>query len=68
VSTHPINTRYGFGGGFLGGYTDISVSSDGQVHALWLRTVRYSSIVEIGLKMKQAVGSRNQALEELGSI
>jgi hypothetical protein len=35
VSTHPINTRYGFGGGFFGDYTDLSVGSDGQFHALW---------------------------------
>ena len=35
MSTHPINTRYGFGGGFFGDYTDISVGSDGLVHALW---------------------------------
>jgi hypothetical protein len=35
VSTHPINTQYGFGGGFFGDYTDISVGSDGQFHALW---------------------------------
>jgi hypothetical protein len=35
VSTHPINTRYGFGGGFFGDYTDLSVGSDGTFHALW---------------------------------
>jgi hypothetical protein len=35
VSTHPINTRYGFGGTFFGDYTDLSVGSDGQFHALW---------------------------------
>ena len=35
VSTHPINTRYGFGGGFFGDYTDLSVGSDGQFHAVW---------------------------------
>ena len=35
VSTHPINTRYGFGGTFFGDYTDLSVGSDGAFHALW---------------------------------
>jgi len=35
VSTHPINTRYGFGGTFFGDYTDLSVGSDGTFHALW---------------------------------
>lgn len=35
VSTHPINTRNGFGGGFIGDYTDLSVGSDGVYHAFW---------------------------------
>lgn len=35
VSTHPINTRNGFGGGFFGDYTDLTVGSDGTFHAVW---------------------------------
>jgi BNR repeat-like domain len=35
VTTHPINTRYGFGGGFFGDYTDIAAGSDDVYHALW---------------------------------
>ncbi|HET8988215.1 MAG TPA: sialidase family protein [Humibacillus sp.] len=35
LSTHPINTRYGFGGGFFGDYTDLAVGGDGRTHALW---------------------------------
>jgi hypothetical protein len=35
VSTHPINTRNGFGGGFFGDYTDIAVGSDNVFHAVW---------------------------------
>jgi hypothetical protein len=35
VSTHPINTRNGFGGGFFGDYTDLAVGSDGTIHAFW---------------------------------
>jgi hypothetical protein len=35
VSTHPINTQNGFGGGFFGDYTDIAVGSDGNFHAFW---------------------------------
>ncbi len=35
VSTHPINTRNGFGGGFFGDYTDLAVGSDGTFHAVW---------------------------------
>jgi hypothetical protein len=38
MSTQPINTQYGFGGGFIGDYTDIAVGSDGTVHALWTDT------------------------------
>ena len=35
VTTHPINSRYGFGGTFFGDYTDIAVGSDDRFHALW---------------------------------
>jgi BNR repeat-like domain len=35
VSTHPINTRNGFGGGFFGDYTDIAAGPDDHFHALW---------------------------------
>jgi len=35
VSTHPINTRYGFGGGFFGDYTDMATGSDNVFHAFW---------------------------------
>lgn len=35
VSTHPINTRNGFGGGFFGDYTDLAVGSDNRFHAFW---------------------------------
>jgi len=35
ASTHPINTRLGFGGGFFGDYTDLDVGSDGTIHAFW---------------------------------
>ena len=35
MSTHPINTRNGFGGGFFGDYTELAVGSDGTMHALF---------------------------------
>jgi hypothetical protein len=38
VTTHPINTRYHFGGGFIGDYTDLAVGSDNRFHALWTDT------------------------------
>lgn len=38
VTTHPINTRSQFGGGFIGDYTDIAVGSDNVYHAFWTDT------------------------------
>src|SRR6266404_7414555 len=35
VTTQHINTRYGFGGGFFGDYTDMSTGSDNVSHAFW---------------------------------
>lgn len=35
VSTHPINTRLQFGGGFIGDYTALAVGSDNVFHACW---------------------------------
>lgn len=45
VSTHPINTRNGFGGGFIGDYTDIAVGKDGAYHAFWTDTNNKQSVV-----------------------
>ena len=35
VTTHPINSRNGFGGGFFGDYTDMAVGSDNIAHPFW---------------------------------
>jgi hypothetical protein len=45
VSTHPINTRNGFGGGFFGDYTDLSVGSDGVFHAFWTDSNNKQTVV-----------------------
>ena len=45
VSTHPINTRYHFGGGFIGDYTDIAVGSDNTFHAFWTDTNNVQTVV-----------------------
>jgi hypothetical protein len=45
VSTHPINTRYHFGGGFIGDYTDLAVGSDNTFHALWTDTNNVQTVV-----------------------
>ena len=45
VSTHPINTRYQFGGGFFGDYTDIATGSDNVFHAFWTDSNNVQSVV-----------------------
>jgi hypothetical protein len=45
VTTHPINTRYHFGGGFIGDYTDIAVGSDNVFHAFWTDTNNVQTVV-----------------------
>jgi hypothetical protein len=45
VTTQPINTRYGFGGGFIGDYTAIAVGSDNTFHALWTDTNNVQHVV-----------------------
>jgi hypothetical protein len=45
VTTQPINTRYHFGGGFIGDYTDIAVGSDNTFHALWTDTNNVQTVV-----------------------
>jgi hypothetical protein len=45
VSTHPINTRYHFGGGFIGDYTALDVGSDNRFHALWTDTNNVQTVI-----------------------
>jgi hypothetical protein len=45
VSTHPINTRNGFGGGFIGDYTGLAVGSDNVYHAFWTDTNNKQTVV-----------------------
>ncbi len=45
LSTHPINTRNGFGGGFFGDYTDLSIGSDGTVHGVWTDSNNAQTVV-----------------------
>lgn len=44
-SQSPINTRYGFGGGFFGDYTDMAVGSDDVFHPLWTDSNDVQSVV-----------------------
>ena len=45
VSTNPINTRNGFGGGFIGDYTTVAVGSDNVFHAFWTDTNNKQNVV-----------------------
>jgi hypothetical protein len=45
VTTHPINSRYGFGGTFFGDYTDIAVGSDNVFHALWTDSNNVQTVI-----------------------
>jgi hypothetical protein len=45
VTTHPINTRYQFGGGFIGDYTDLAVDSNNNFHAIWTDTNNQQTVV-----------------------
>ena len=45
VSTHPINTRNGFGGGFIGDYTGLAVGSDNVFHAFWTDTNNKQTVI-----------------------
>jgi hypothetical protein len=45
VTSHPINTRYQFGGGFIGDYTDLAVDSNNNFHAIWTDTNNRQTVV-----------------------
>ena len=45
VSTHPVNSRYQFGGGFIGDYTGLAVGSDNVFHAVWTDTNNVQTVV-----------------------
>lgn len=45
VSTNPINTRNGFGGGFIGDYTGLAVGPDNVYHAFWTDTNNKQNVV-----------------------
>jgi hypothetical protein len=45
VNTQLINTRYGFGGGFFGDYTDIAAGPNNFFHAFWTDSNNVQSVV-----------------------
>ena len=45
VNTQHINTRYGFGGGFFGDYTDMAAGPDNFFHAFWTDSNNVQNVV-----------------------
>lgn len=45
VNTQLINTRYGFGGGFFGDYTDIAAGFNNVFHAFWTDSNNVQTVV-----------------------
>src|SRR6266704_2569333 len=45
VTTHPINSRYQFGGSFIGDYTDLAVDSNNNFQAVWADTNNQQTVV-----------------------
>src|SRR3989449_2141327 len=44
VTTHPVNTRYHFGGGVIGDYTHLAVGSDDMFQSVWTDTNQQQSV------------------------
>jgi len=69
VSTHPINTRYHFGGGFIGDYTDLAVGSDNTFHAFWTDTNNVQTVVWwYGLEFVPTAVHQQDVVTASGSI
>jgi len=69
VSTHPINTRNGFGGGFFGDYTDLSVGSDGQFHAFWTDSNNKQTVVWFyGVEFAPTVINQEDVVTAAGAL
>ena len=69
VSTHPINTRYHFGGGFIGDYTALAVGSDDTFHALWTDTNNKQTVVWwYGLEFKPTEVHQQDVVTAKGSF
>jgi BNR repeat-like domain len=69
VSTHPINTRNGFGGGFIGDYTSLAVGSDNVFHAFWTDTNNTQTVVWFyGLEFVPTILNEEDVVTASGSI
>jgi hypothetical protein len=69
VSTHPINTRNGFGGGFIGDYTSLAVGSDNVFHAFWTDTNNKQTVVWFyGLQFVPTILNQEDVVTASGSF
>ncbi|HSC48680.1 MAG TPA: sialidase family protein [Gaiellaceae bacterium] len=69
VSTHPINTRNGFGGGFIGDYTSLAVGSDNAFHAFWTDTNNKQTVVWFyGLEFVPTVINQEDVVTAAGNF
>lgn len=69
VSTHPINTRNGFGGGFIGDYTSLAVGSDNTFHAFWTDTNNKQTVVWFyGLEFVPTVINQEDVVTTAGNF
>jgi hypothetical protein len=69
VSTHPINTRNGFGGGFIGDYTALAVGSDNVFHAFWTDSNNKQDVVWFyGLEFAPTSINQEDVVTASGSI
>ncbi len=69
ASTHLINTRNGFGGGFIGDYTSVAVGSDNMYHALWTDTNNKQTVVWFyGLEFVPTVINQEDVVTASGTI
>jgi hypothetical protein len=69
VTTHPINTRSQFGGGFIGDYTDLAVGSDNVFHALWTDTNNKQTVTWwYGFQFAPTVINQEDAVTNAGNF
>ncbi len=69
VTGNPINTRNGFGGGFIGDYTDLAVGSDDSYHAFWTDTNNKQDVVWFyGFEFEPTSINQEDVVTAAGSI
>ena len=69
ASTHPINTRNGFGGGFFGDYTDLAVGPDNRFHAFWTDSNNKQTVVWFyGLQFTPTVINQEDVVTASGNF